>query len=671
LRQLTLRADDEEKVLMDLKGSPGFERDCCGTSRAAATQLVRAGLFLCLAFSFAYAQNAAQRAALAKLKSATTNGGSSSSVEGTDISLNRPGGLAFDSSGNLYIADADDNLIREVNPQGVIITVAGTGEQGFFGDNGPATSAILDSPEAVAVDANGNIYIADTHNNRIREVSNGTITTIAGTGASVFSGDGGAATSAQLNYPTAIAVDTKGNLYIADTNNFRIREISGTTISTVAGDGEQTYSGDGGPATAAGLDSPNGIAVDSSFNLYIGDTHNQRVRMVTHATGNISTLAGTGAKTFTADGAATAAALARPRGVAVDSSGNVYLADSDNDRIRMISNGAISTIAGNGTEGFSGDGSSSTSASLDTPRAVAASGSSIAFADTNNDQVRMVVNNAVNTVAGFVTNGMESLIITGPASAIYGTGSLTATFSNNGQTATGTVTFFDGEGPSPAMVGTDILSSNTAVFNASQLSAGTHYLIASYAGDANNPAIVSGVFVYTVFSTDFTVAASPSAQSVLPSQSAQYTITLAPTNATFLNPVTLSVSGLPQGVTASLNPTSIAAGAGATKVTLTLTTAGQARTNDGPHPWSRGAGPVAISFLLMPLLFGRRLRTAGRKLSDTTRMLLVILALGLIGACSGCGSGGFFDHADNTYTVTVTAVSGPDTHTTTVSLTVQ
>jgi sugar lactone lactonase YvrE len=248
----------------------------------------------------AYAQNAAQQAALAQMSRARSNVHSytSSGVEATNVALDQPGGLAFDTAGNLYIADTDNNIIREVNLAGVISTVAGGREQGFGGDGGLATAALLDSPVGVAVDSAGNIYIGDTHNNRVREVlaSSGNIVTIAGTGVAGFSGDGGAATAALLNLPTAVAVDSNGNVYIADTNNNRIREIGGTTINTVAGNGQQVYSGDGGPATAAGLDSPDGVAVDAAFNIYIGDTHNQRVRLVTFTTGIITTLAGTGVK---------------------------------------------------------------------------------------------------------------------------------------------------------------------------------------------------------------------------------------------------------------------------------------------------------------------------------------------------------------------------------------
>ena len=226
-----------------------------------------------------------------------------------------------------------------------------------------------------------------------------------------ISGDGAAATLATLNNPTAVAIDSNGNVYIADTNNHRIREITGATINTVAGDGEQFFSGDGGAAILAGLDSPNGVAVDAAFNIYIGDTHNQRVRMVTDSTGNISTLAGTGEKGFTGDGNAATAALAHPRGVAVDSSGDVYLADSDNQRIRSIIGGNLTTIAGSGSEGFSGDGGVSTSASLDTPDAVAVSGAAVLFSDTENNRVTQMSSGTINTIAGIPSPPSPAMLI--------------------------------------------------------------------------------------------------------------------------------------------------------------------------------------------------------------------------------------------------------------------
>ena len=350
--------------------------------KSLAGAAIVAGLVLGLGTQGALAQNAKQRAALARLGMARSSARADYtppgwSHEASNFSLSLPGGLAFDAAGDLFIADTGDNVILDVNLDGIVSAVAGSGAQGFGGDGSAATGAQLDSPAGVAVDAAGNLYIADTHNNRIRKVSGGEITTIAGSGAASFGGDGGAATAATLSYPTAMAVDSSGNLYIADTNNHRIREITGTTINTVAGDGEQSYSGDGGLATAAGLDSPNGVAIDAAFNIYIGDTHNQRVRMVTYSTGTISTLAGTGVKGFNADGAVATAELARPRGVAVDSSGTVYVADSDNNRIRTVSGGQLTTIAGNGGQGYTGDSGASTGAELDTPSAIAISGSTV------------------------------------------------------------------------------------------------------------------------------------------------------------------------------------------------------------------------------------------------------------------------------------------------------
>jgi sugar lactone lactonase YvrE len=819
---------------------------------AALAGFVIAGLLVPLG----YGQNAAQRAALAKLGRAQAKISSlnapASGVEATSVPLYQPSGLAFDTAGNLYIADTNENVIREVNLVGVISTVAGTGEQGYGGDGGSATAALLDTPIGVAVDAAGNIYIGDSHNNRVREVvaSSGYIVTLAGTGVAGFSGDGAAASLALLNLPTAVAVDSNGNVYMADTNNHRIREIVGTTINTVAGNGEQTYSGDGGLATAASLDSPSGVAVDGSFNFYICDTDNQRLRMVTHSTGFISTIAGTGAKGFTADGAVSSAALARPVGIAVDASGTVYFADADNHRIRTVAGGVVTTIAGTGLQGFGGDSGASTSASLDTPLAVAVYSGNVAFADSANNRVRLIDAGTVDTKAGLASPKAESILVSGPLTTVYGTGTLTATFSNGGNTGTGVVTFYDGLGASSTVVGTANLSGNAASISTSQLSAGMHNLVASYPGDAQNAATTSGVYVlvvtpvaltavanpvnllygqtiptltgslntvlaqdtgnvvanfattatstsdpatyaisvtisgsaannYTVaiggtsgsvviakapsrstltsntgipilgtslaltatvssttsgtprgtvtfydgatllntagaivsngvaalnistlavgahsitavysgstdyitstssaltenvLSPDFTITASPSSQTILPSYSANYTLTLTPVNPTFVYPVSLSVSGLPAGVTASFAPSSIAVGAGASTSVLTLTASVNAELRKTGQPFAGAAVPTVLAFLMLPLVFTRRARLIRKRLSHAAWMMIAVLALVAMSTLTGCGGGGFFSHATNTYTVTVTAVSGPDTHTTDVTLTVQ
>jgi uncharacterized protein (TIGR03437 family) len=272
----------------------------------------------------------------------------------------------------------------------LITTVAGDGAGGFSGDNGPAIGAALYSPQGLAVDSAGNLYIADLANNRIRKVSNGVISTVAGNGTPGFSGDGGLATAAQLDQPYAVAVDSAGNLYIADCWNHRIRKVSNGVISTVAGNGTPGFSGDNGPATSAQLSDPAGVAVDSSGNLFIADMFSNRIRRVSN--GAITTVAGNGTQGFSGDnGPATSAQLSNPYAVAVDSAGNLYIADMANSRIRKVSNGAITTVAGGGTQGLGGDGGPATSAQLSASGvAVYASGSPL-IADSGNNRIRQLV----------------------------------------------------------------------------------------------------------------------------------------------------------------------------------------------------------------------------------------------------------------------------------------
>ena len=243
-------------------------------------------------------------------------------------------------------------MIRKVTPDGTISTVAGTGNFGFSGDGGPAINAALNHPDGVAVDASGNLYVADNFNARIRKVtSDGTINTIAGTGFVAFTGDGGPAASATLSLITGVAVDTFGNVFIADSVNDRIRKINPAgIISSFVGNGRFRFVGDGGPATSAALNYPSSVAADTSGNIFFTDPFNARIRKVTPA-GIISTVAGNGAGGFSGDGGpATQAGLFFPFGVAVDSSGNLFIADTDNVRIRKVTpQGIISTVAGNGS----------------------------------------------------------------------------------------------------------------------------------------------------------------------------------------------------------------------------------------------------------------------------------------------------------------------------------
>ena len=319
--------------------------------------------------------------------------------------LNFPTGVAVDGEGNLYIADAPNDRIRKVDSIGTITTIAGTGEQGFSGDGGPASQAQLDHPRAVAVDGEGNLYIADRNNNRIRKVdSTGTITTIAGGGG--FGEDGGPATQVHLNLPYGVAVDGTGNLYIADTNSDRIRKVDSTgTITTIAGTGERGFSGDGGPATQASLNSPFGVAVDGAGNLYIADQYNNRIRRV-DSTGTITTIAGTGERRFGGDGGpAIRAQLDAPSGVAVDGEGNLYIADASNHRIRKVdSTGTITTIAGTGEQGFGGNGGSASQAHLFFPTGVAVDGEgNLYIADVGNHRIRKV--DSTGTITTFAGTG--------------------------------------------------------------------------------------------------------------------------------------------------------------------------------------------------------------------------------------------------------------------------
>jgi sugar lactone lactonase YvrE len=293
----------------------------------------------------------------------------------TSAIVGGPTGVAHDLQGNLLIAAA--GRIRRVDATtGDISTIAGTDYMGFSGDGGPATAAMISATGGLRVDAQGNIYFADVHNHRIRRIdaSSGFVTTVAGSGpagssAGGFAGDGGQATSALLHAPRDLALDASGNLYIADSGNNRIRfvDISTGVITTFAGTGFAGFGGDAGQAVAAHLRNPEGICLHPGGFLVIADSFNNRVRAVDLGTGVINTWAGTGTGGFSGDGnAASNARLSSPRRVTVDTAGNVCVSDSSNDRIRRFAQGGtIATVAGGG--GSLGDGGAGTSAQLDLP----------------------------------------------------------------------------------------------------------------------------------------------------------------------------------------------------------------------------------------------------------------------------------------------------------------
>ena len=302
----------------------------------------------------------------------------------TSAQLFEPGGIVVDSSGNIYIADSVNHVVRKIS-NGTITTYAGTGATpGYTGDGGPAAKAELNNPTGLALDASGNLYIADSANNLIREVSSsGTITTIAGSNSlgGGYTGDGAAALDAQLSDPVAVAVDSSGNLYIADANNNVIREVSGGNINTLVG----------GIATSGQLNHPTAVVVDPAGNLFIADTVGRRI--VEYSPGGAFTvLAGDESFGFGGDGGpGTQATLYDPMGVAVDPSGNVYIADTLNSRVRLLSNGVINTIAGDGYPGYFGDGGPATQAALYFPRSVALDKSgNVYVSDSANQLVRLL-----------------------------------------------------------------------------------------------------------------------------------------------------------------------------------------------------------------------------------------------------------------------------------------
>ncbi len=304
---------------------------------------------------------------------------------GASAKFSYPYGVAVDASGNVTVADAGNNRIRKIDTAGNVSTLAGSGGFGFA--DGPDASAMFSYPVGVAADASGNVYVADASNNRIRRIdSAGSVSTLAGSGSSGFADGPGA--SAKFSRPYGVAVDASGNVYVADNGNQRIRKIdTAGNVSTLAGSG--TYGFADGPGVSAMFFGPNGVAVDASGNVYVADNGNQRIRKIDSA-GNVSTLAGSGTGGF-ADGPGASAMFFGPNGVAVDASGNVYVADANNRRIRKIdSAGNVSTLAGVGYSGFAdGPGASAKFSSLVSGVAVDASGN-VYVGDTNNYRIRKI-----------------------------------------------------------------------------------------------------------------------------------------------------------------------------------------------------------------------------------------------------------------------------------------
>ena len=357
----------------------------------------------------------AQQYTISTIAGNNSSGYTGDSGAATSAQLNQPGAIVVDSSGNIYIADAGNHVVRKIS-NGTITTIAGTGTAGYTGDGGPATSAELNNPTGLALDSSGNLYIADSANNLIREITSGTINTFAGSNTlgAGYAGDTGPALQAQLNDPTGVAVDKYGNVYIADAGNNVIRLVADGYINTFVG----------GPATVGQLSHPDTVVVDQYLNLYITDTVGRRIVEFTD-TSNFVVLAGNPSSYgYNGDGIpATQASLDDPMGVAVDASGNVYVADTVNCRIRLISNGIINTIAGDGFPGYFGDGGPATEAWLYFPRSVALDNSGdVLIGDSYNNVVRMLTPGAP-AMASAVVNAASYTpqISPGSLATLFGT----------------------------------------------------------------------------------------------------------------------------------------------------------------------------------------------------------------------------------------------------------
>jgi sugar lactone lactonase YvrE len=695
--------------------------------------------------SAAYAITQPPRAIISTVAGNGTYGFSGVGGAATAAQLGYVQSVAVDAGGKVYIADYVNNVVWSVTSAGTIGIAAGTGNSGYSGDGGPATSAQLASPYGVAVDNSGNLYIADFGNNVIREVttSTGTITTIAGSGAnSPILGDGGPALSATLSRPQALAFDTSGNLYIADAYNCRVRMITAKTgiITTVAGNlVARSAPADGGPATSANLN-PVAIALDSNNNLFIADAYHGSIRKVDASTGIISTIAGGG--TLYGDSVPATKAAMNPDGVAVDSKGTVYIADQE--RVQTIqSDGTLTTVAGTGYYGYSGDGGSATMADITHPV-------QLSFDQSGNlyipDQYDLVVRKvsfptpaatpvislasgtyagsqtatitdatpnatiyyttdgttpntgstkysgaitisqtetlqAIAAVAGYTESATGSAAYTitlltptisigSSSSTAFSKSSLTftATVSSSNGTPSGTVEFIDGTND----LGSGTVSAGVASFSISSLADGTHSISAVYSGDSLFASVTSSAVNITV--EDFTLgvsSGSSSSASASAGGSATYSLAVAPSgSSTTAADINLSISGLPAGAIATFNPAKVSAGSGTTTVSLQVNVpATTAATNKAVFD---GRFAALLSLVLLPLLPLARDR---RRFRGSVWLFLLLGTSCLVAVC-GCGSGaeggsGNTNPPPQNYTLTVTATSGALSHTTTLTLLIQ
>lgn len=332
----------------------------------------------------------------------------------TSYSLASPAGVCADKQGNVYSCDNVEPRIRKIDKYDTLFTIAGTGTPGYTGDGGMAAFATFGSPACMVIDTAGNLFITDQYNKVIRKINRTTniVTTVCGSGGGGFGGDGGPATAANLEQPEGVWVDKQGNIYVVDKANQRVRKVDALTgiINTIAGNGTNGYSGDGGLAVNTRLSFPRGVCTDDAGNVFIADYGNNRIRRIDNTTGIITTIAGTGAAGYTGDGGpATAATLVSPYGLYWSSQGRLYIADYGNNVVRAISaDGTIRTVAGSGLYGFSGDGGPALSATFQGPKAVYVDDSEYLYiADSENSAIRKVTpsfNKATNITTPDILN---------------------------------------------------------------------------------------------------------------------------------------------------------------------------------------------------------------------------------------------------------------------------
>jgi hypothetical protein len=531
-------------------------------------------------------------------------GGSGDGGPALQAAFSNPSSVALDGAGNIFISDSGNNVVRKISATtGIINTVAGAMEQvGYSGDGGLATAATLNDPGGIAIDSAGNLFIADTANNVIRRVDavTGTITTVAGTGALGFSGDGGLAVNAHLNAPWSITPAAGGVFYIADQGNNRIRKVDGTgIITTVAGTGVGSFTGDLGPALLATLDAPASVALDAAGNMYIADAGNNRVRKVLYGTRIINTIAGLEGESITGDsGPATNAGLYGPYTLAIDGMGNLYIADVFHNRIREVSANTgsvdfdpmrVGRVAAPQPQTLENDGNAPmaitavqavSNSVVDATTTTCSAGQSLLPLDTciigasfaptvlgtpvlGSISVTSNASNAPSKIqlSGNVLNQDPATITVSASANPISQGStvfFTVNVSSDGAVPTGQVTLLDGVNT----IGTATLAAGgVATFSVSTLTGGQHSITASYAGDTNNTSGISLPLVETV------------------------TVTTAPTLLTLAASANPALSGMPLALTATISLVNPGSGSG--------TISGSVTFSEGTTIW--GTGTVSSS----------------------------------------------------------------------------